>query len=196
MISDIFGRTPAFETLCKELSQTAPKVHPIDPYKGVDPEFETEALAYEYFMAQVGLEQYQSILMDSLSRSGPDTVLIGFSIGASVIWKISGRPLFRHIKKAFCFYGSQIRLNASIDPLFDIELLFPEQEPHFDVDELISMLKGKSRVTCSKAKGLHGFMNKLSPHFDPACYSVFMAHLKTSLIHLESHHHQTLKGTP
>ena len=185
LVADIFGRTRALETIGQQLSETVPGIRIIDPYQGVDHRFETEALAYAYFMDRVGLKPYASILTEALAAPGPDTVLIGFSVGASAIWSVSGRPSFRHIQRAFCFYGSQIRQYTGIRPRFDMELIFPEQEPHFDVDELIQALKAKDRVSCSKAKGLHGFMNELSPHFDPACYTVFVEYLKTALIPLK-----------
>lgn len=185
LVADIFGRTQALETIGQKLSETVPDIRIIDPYQGVDHSFETEARAYAYFMDRVGLAPYASILTDALTSPGPDTVLIGFSVGASAIWSVSDRPFFRRIKKAFCFYGSQIRQYTGIQPRFDMELIFPEQEPHFNVDELIHTLQAKSRVSCSKAKGLHGFMNELSPHFDPACYAVFVEYLKTALIPLK-----------
>ena len=184
LIADIFGRTRALETIGQELSEAVPDTQIIDPYQGLDHPFETEAGAYAYFMDRVGLAPYASILTDVLADSGPDTALIGFSVGASAIWSVSDKPLFRNIKKAFCFYGSQIRQYTDIRPRFDMELIFPEQEPHFEVDELIHTLQAKDRVSCSKAKGLHGFMNELSPHFDPDCYAVFMEYLKTALIRL------------
>ncbi len=181
LVADIFGRTRALETMGRQLSETVPNIRIIDPYQGVDHRFETEAKAYAYFMDQVGLASYGSVLADALADPGPDTVLIGFSVGASAVWSVSERPFSRHIQRAFCFYGSQIRQYTGVQPLFDMELIFPEQEPHFDVDELIHALQSKDRVSCSKAKGLHGFMNELSPHFDPDGYSVFIQYLKTKL---------------
>lgn len=185
LVADIFGRTRALETMGKQLSETVPDIRIIDPYQGLDHSFGTEAGAYTYFTDRVGLACYASILADALADPGPDTVLIGFSVGASAIWSVSDRPSFRHIKKAFCFYGSQIRQYTGIRPRFDMELIFPEQEPHFDVDELIGILTAKDRVSCSKAPGLHGFMNELSPHFNPDSYAVFVGYLKTTLISLK-----------
>ena len=184
LVADIFGRTKALETMARQLSETVSDIRIIDPYQGRDHLFETEALAYAYFMDHVGLETYRSILADALADPGPETVLIGFSVGASAIWSVSDRTFFRHIQRTFCFYGSQIRQYTGVRPRFDMELIFPEQEPHFDVDELIGILTAKDRVSCSKANGLHGFMNELSPHFDPDCYAVFMEYLKTALIRL------------
>lgn len=182
LVSDIFGRTPALEAIGKRLSESVPDFRIIDPYQGVDHQFETEAHAYKHFMDRVGLKNYQSVLTDYLTPSGPGRVLIGFSVGSATIWGICGQPSFCHIKKAFCFYGSQIRNETGIHPLFDMELIFPERESHFDVDELICSLNTKSRVTCTKANGLHGFMNELSPHFNPVCYDKYIKYLKTSLI--------------
>jgi dienelactone hydrolase len=184
LVADIFGRTRALEIIGQQLSEAVPDIRIIDPYQGLDHLFKTEARAYTYFTDRVGLACYASILTDALADPGPDTILIGFSVGASAIWSVSDRPSFRHIKKAFCFYGSQIRQYTGIQPRFDMELIFPEREPHFDVDELIHTLQAKDRVSCSKAKGLHGFMNELSPHFNPDCYAVFMKDLKTALIRL------------
>lgn len=181
LIADIFGRTRALESMGQQLSETVPDIRIIDPYQGMDHRFETEALAYAYFMDRVGLASYGSSLADALASPGPDTVLIGFSVGASALWSVSDRPFRRHIRKAFCFYGSQIRQYTGIRPRFDMELIFPEREPHFNVDELIGILTAKDRVSCSKATGLHGFMNELSPHFDPESYAVFMEYLKTAL---------------
>ncbi|RLC02800.1 MAG: hypothetical protein DRH34_06765 [Deltaproteobacteria bacterium] len=187
LVADIFGRTPALETICEKLSQMVSDVQIIDPYNGVNLEFKTEAHAYDYFMTRVGLEKYQSILTDRIDPSGPNIVLIGFSVGASAIWGISPQLSLKHVKKAFCFYGSQIRHQTGVFPVFDVELIFPEQEPHFNVDILISRLHKKNRVTCTRTDGLHGFMNELSLHFNPACYADFIEYLKTPLTQLKSH---------
>lgn len=183
--ADIFGVTPALDALCMELSQKAQDLYVIDPYMGTDHKFETETDAYRFFMDQVGLDRYQSILLERISRCRPGSVLIGFSVGAAAAWIISASHIHAQIQKAFCFYGSQIRNHTPIHPLFDMELIFPCQEPHFDVDGLIELLKTRDRVTCSKAKGLHGFMNRLSPHFDSSCFKTHMDYLKASIEQLK-----------
>lgn len=103
LVSDIFGRTKALEKIGIEISGNDPDIRIIDPYQGVDLFFETEALAYDYFMDRVGLKKYVSILMDHLACSAPDMVLIGFSVGASAIWEISGPPLIHGFKKLSVF---------------------------------------------------------------------------------------------
>jgi len=185
LVTDIFGRTPALEAIGEELSHEVFDLEIVDPYEGTHHCFETEAAAYDHFMDLVGLKKYASILAETLPLFGPDIVLIGFSVGASAIWEVSDRSPFAHIKKAVCFYGSQIRQKTHLHPVFDIDLIFPKHEPHFDVDDLIRDLQRKDRITCTKSKGLHGFMNKLSTHFDPACYTDCIRDLKASLAQLE-----------
>jgi len=186
LVSDIFGLTPALETICNKLSKVSPDLQIIDPYNGVNHKFETQTHAYEYFMDRVGLKKYQDILTNKLTQYEQDIVLIGFSVGASAIWKISHQPSLKHVQKAFCFYGSQIRQNIHIHPIFDIELIFPKQEPHFNVDELINLLHKKALVTCIKTNGLHGFMNELSTDFNPDFYKDFIQHLRTYLAQLKN----------
>ncbi|MCF6248257.1 MAG: hypothetical protein L3J69_12990 [Desulfobacula sp.] len=63
VISDIFGKTPALKRLCDMLSKKT-DIEIIDPYGGIDPSFNSEALAYERFMGQVGLDKYCTIIED------------------------------------------------------------------------------------------------------------------------------------
>jgi len=186
LVSDIFGKTPALEAISKTLSQIISKTKIIDPYNGSSLEFENEECAYKHFMDNVGINKYQKILKKRLKQVRPNSVLVGFSVGASAIWKISNHASFPQIKKAFCFYGSQIRHQTDIQPLFDIELIFPKKEPHFDVDIIIKCLNQKNCVAIKKASCFHGFMNKLSANYNSACYAEFIDYLKMSLIHIKS----------
>ena len=53
LVTDIFGRTSEVETLAKDLGISCLIV---DPYQGVDMDFQTEANAYQHFLDQVGLD--------------------------------------------------------------------------------------------------------------------------------------------
>jgi dienelactone hydrolase len=182
IVSDIFGRTPALDAICENINNihTSHAIRIIDPYNGVQHKFKTQDIAYKYFISNVGLEEYASILRKRLANVQQNTILIGFSVGASVIWEISGQKP-RNILKAFCFYGSQIRNKKDISPMFDVELIFPKSEPGFDVNALGYLLEKKKHVTCKKAKGLHGFMNEVSSNFDQRYYTEFIEYLKISL---------------
>lgn len=178
LISDIFGRTPALEKMGQALSKHAADWDIVDPYGGADPGFETQDQAYGYFMTHAGLDKYLEILKKRLIRDPGNIIPVGFSVGAAVLWRASADPRFSSIEKGFCFYGSQIRQYTDIQPLFELELIFPRMEPHFDVLELMRLLSKKKRVRCSRADGLHGFMNKRSPGFDRACCDVYISRLR------------------
>lgn len=178
LISDIFGRTPALEELGRVLSRGARDLEIVDPYRGRDLGFETQDQAYAHFTSHVGVDRYLEILENRLG-SDPETIIpIGFSVGASVLWRASANPKMSSVSKGFCFYGSQIRQYADIQPLFDLELIFPGSEPHFDVPGLIQILSAKKRVSCTRAAGPHGFMNRLSPGFDRKCFDVYIEKLR------------------
>ena len=121
LVSDIFGKTPALIQLAEAIAATAI----IDPYDGVDMGFEDESKAYAYFVKHVGFEQYydvlQSELQNQISPISSMNVLIGFSIGASAIWKLSDYPDITNIQRGICYYGSQIRNLKAVSPHFKVE---------------------------------------------------------------------------
>jgi len=171
VVSDIFGKTPALITLAEDIGAMTI----IDPYKGVDMGFEDESQAYAYFVEQVGFEQYFNILQNKLQNQlnsiGDMNVLIGFSIGASAIWKLSDNPAITNVHKGICYYGSQIRNLTTVTPHFNIELLFPEKEDHFDVLTLQAELSQKKNVEITQTNYLHGFMNLHSDNYNQTAYN-------------------------
>ena len=166
VVSDVFGKTPALITLSNELN--AIKV--IDPYNGIDMDFKSESEAYSYFMEQVGLDAYLEKIREQIQQLTSTVTLIGFSICASAIWRLSEKTTTSHVNRAVCFYGSQIRNFTSIEPQFEVELVFPNSEPHFDVCRLQSYLSKKQNVTTSQVAYLHGFMNYYSNNYNQVAY--------------------------
>lgn len=177
VVSDIFGRTPALETLCMSLALTADSVEIIDPYGGIDHGFDSEPDAYTHFMADTGLARYADIIETHLSNLRDNVIIIAFSVGASAVWRLSGKNQFPRVKKAVCFYPSQIRHFPDVQPCIDMELIFPAAEPQFNVDEMILKQQFKTRVACIKTDGYHGFMNRLSDNFDAALYDHFVKYI-------------------
>ncbi|GEA02988.1 dienelactone hydrolase [Alteromonas sp. KUL17] len=163
VVTDIFGKTPALE----ELANAICKNHIIvDPYDGQNKMFHTESDAYEYFSSNIGLENYSKHLINSLTKLDSSVNLVGFSVGAAAIWNLSGSLGPSHINKAICFYGSQIRNNRKVVPLFPVTLVFPKTEKHFSVSQLISELHTTQRTKIRQVPYFHGFMNKCSTNFD------------------------------
>jgi dienelactone hydrolase len=142
--------------------------------------FKNEANAYNYFIATVGLDAYVSVVLNVLASLDTKTKLIGFSIGASAIWKLS-LSNHHYVKQAFCFYGSQIRNFTEIVPRYKINLVFPKRESHFDVLELINKLKQKPNVKITQVEYLHGFMNHHSSNFNKVGYLNYMTLLRAAV---------------
>ena len=167
LVSDVFGVTPALLKISEKLGACSI----VDPYKGQMMEFQNEAEAYSYFVEKIGLDNYLSSLLKMVESIESQTTLIGFSIGASVIWRLSENKCNSHITQAFCFYGSQIRNFTQIEPSFKVCLIFPKSEFHFDVVELQNRLSKKVNVKTKKVEHLHGFMNYYSNNYSSFGYT-------------------------
>ena len=166
LVADIFGKTPALIELSEDLNA---KVI-VDPYNGVDMGFKNESEAYSYFMKHVGFEEYLSELLKVTELISSASTLIGFSIGASVIWKLSEKLSVKNVRRGICYYGSQIRNFKEVSPLFEVELIFPQSESHLDVQELQVELSKKQNVKTMKVDYLHGFMNFYSSNYNQSAY--------------------------
>jgi len=177
VVSDIFGKTQALYKLCKALGDN---VDIIDSYGGKYMGFQTEEQAYEFFMANVGLKTYCDLLQSSLKKIPSPITLIGFSVGASAIWGASESLTTEKVKRAVCFYGSQVRHLSEIMPNFVIEFIMPRHEPGFSVDELMTCLSVKKNVVLHKTLYLHGFMNELSNNYNELGYTKYIDWLRQS----------------
>jgi len=166
LVSDVFGKTSALIKLRDDLNADII----VDPYHGIDMSFDNEAEAYSYFCEQVGLDEYVDKLLLTLEEFSSVSTLIGFSVGASIIWRLSDNVAAHKVKRAICFYGSQIRNFTKITPQFQMELVFPKKEPHFDVIKLQTELAKKQNVKALRVNSLHGFMNYYSDNFDQTAY--------------------------
>lgn len=176
VVADVFGKTAALIKLSEELNA---KVI-IDPYNGMDMGFRNEAEAYSYFVDHVGFDAYLSKLLKVTESVSAECTLIGFSIGASIIWKLSEKRSVKNVRRGLCYYGSQIRNFKEVNPLFELELIFPKSEPHFDVLQLQAALSEKQNVKISKVAYLHGFMNFYSSNYSQAAYTEQLNWLRTT----------------
>jgi len=176
IVSDIFGITPALVKLKNELGAKTI----IDPYEGKSMGFNNEAEAYSCFITRGGLDRYVSKTLEMLESLGSQTTLIGFSVGASAIWRLSINNENHMIKQAFCFYGSQIRNYTKIEPCFKINVVFPISESHFDVSKLKEEITIKNNVITTQVEYLHGFMNYYSSNFNQVGYEQHVALLRSN----------------
>lgn len=174
IVSDIFGKTPALVALGKAIEVDMI----VDPYDGRNMNFENEVQAYDYFIENIGIDSYLEKLLTVLNESSNECILIGFSIGASVIWKLSelkSQHINKIVQKAICYYGSQIRHLTHLLPAFNIDVIFPKWEAHFEVLALQKSLANKENVSTRQVEYLHGFMNKHSNNFNQEGYTKHLA---------------------
>lgn len=177
IVTDVFGKTSALIALATEIDAS----QIIDPYDGESMNFDNEAQAYGYFTDNIGLDAYVNKLSQKISNSSQEARLIGFSVGASAIWQLSestSETIIGLVKHATCFYGSQIRHFTKLSPTFEVKLIFPKSEPHFDVLALQHMLVNKPKVTTIQVDFLHGFMNYHSSNFNQVGYGQYVELLK------------------
>lgn len=174
IVSDIFGRTKALEKFASAFTNN---FEIFDPYSSEMMDFANETDAYKYFTSEVGLDKYADSLSTKIKSVAKQVTLIGFSVGASAIWKISMQEQLENITTATCFYGSQIRNCRDINPLFPIQLIFPATETHFSVSDLIIDLSAKENVTIQQVAFFHGFMNTHSQNYDQSGYNQFTKEL-------------------
>lgn len=175
VVSDIFGKTPALDKLSKALGND---VDIIDPYNGKNMEFQTEEQAYEFFTANVGLKTYCDLLQSKIKKAPAPATLIGFSVGASAVWRISESLTTQKVKNAVCFYGSQVRHLSQIRPNVVIDFIMPRYEPGFSIHELATHLSNIKNVALHKTSYLHGFMNELSKNYNAAGYTKYIDWLR------------------
>ena len=181
IVADVFGKTSALIALDNAIKADVI----VDPYDGKNMNFKDEVHAYSYFTDNIGLDSYLEILSKTIKECSGECVLIGFSIGASVIWQLSQLPsikMTKVVKGATCFYGSQIRHLSKLSPKFEVKLIFPKSEPHFDVVALQHALANKEKVKTMQVDYLHGFMNTHSNNFNDAGYEEHIELLRQSTI--------------
>lgn len=180
IVADIFGKTPALIALANTINADVI----VDPYSGEHMNFKNEAQAYNYFTENIGLDKYLETLLKTVKECSGECILVGFSIGASVIWQLSqlaSKKITNKVIYATCFYGAQIRHLTELSPKFDVKLIFPKKEPHFDVSALQQVLARKLNVTAIQVDFLHGFMNTHSNNFSHVAYEKYLGLLRRDL---------------
>lgn len=178
VLSDIFARTQALETL---VAQLPGRLKIIDPYNDKAMQFEDEAAAYAHFIRYAGIDRYTEMLNHEIRKSDEPVQLLGFSVGASACWRAACDNSLSHVESAICFYGSQIRHDSNLSPKVKTTLVLPKSEVHFDVSALAQALALKANLQLVHTDYLHGFMNQHSLNFNRAAYEEYTQWLKSAL---------------
>jgi dienelactone hydrolase len=127
--------------------------------------YEEEQVAYSYFMTNIGFDKAAAAIQQKvteLKASYKQVFLVGFSVGATASWICSNNP---DVAGVVGYYGSRIRSYMDVSPACPALLFYPEIEPSFQVDELITSLKDKPQVEVHKISGQHGFSDPYSARY-------------------------------
>jgi dienelactone hydrolase len=157
VIHEIYGLNQHMQGYCELLSSQGFDVICPDLLERERPfDYSQEDAAYRHFMENVGFMDASYKIKDILSDIKDEyqkIFILGFSAGATVAWLSSEEECVDGIVG---YYGSRIRNYAELAPRCPALLFFPQEEPSFNVDELISALESKN-VEVHKYMGEHGF---------------------------------------
>ncbi|MFD2206027.1 hypothetical protein [Kiloniella antarctica] len=191
IVTDIFGRTPAIDLMVDCLERQSVEVHSLDPYGGIKKNFTDEAVAYTEFVSLCGHDHYFELVTQKVSVLKEPILFIGFSAGATAIWRCLGNLFSHKVQHFIGFYPGQIRNYLGLTPLCPSTLIFPAKEAHFSVNEIMETLKCKELVHCHQVSGLHGFMNEQSGNYSEDIADEYYGLLEN--VELSSHQDLFLK---
>ncbi|WP_166838651.1 dienelactone hydrolase family protein [Rheinheimera pleomorphica] len=175
VLSDIFGLCAGLERLLADLSQADTVIDVIDPYQTIRQQFVDEAQAYAAFTAQCGHEGYAAIAAQALqSCVQPFDLAIGFSAGATALWRALATSNSAAVKQAVLFYPGQIHQHLALTPAVPVQVIFGHSEPHFAVAEICTQLQQKPGVSAVSTGYAHGFINPASKAFNKQGYQQYL----------------------
>lgn len=168
LTTDIFGETD-WTDRAKLAFGNKQNVIIISPYANKCA-FENETKAYQAFTKLGGVEAYAKKITNHLSTlDAQDALLcIGFSAGASALWLSTSQIKLHENSHLIGFYPGQIRHYLDIRPSIDTSIIFPVQESHFDLTNVIQHLVTNQPVKVIQNQLMHGYANPLSSNFNRA----------------------------
>ncbi len=177
IITDIFGCCEATDLLTTRLERLGHQVEICDPYQGNYRNIKDADEAYCAFTESIGHEAFYQMSLACVRALRPDIVL-GFSAGASVAWRISALSGLS-LKQVICFYPSQIRHFSDLVPRVPCRLILPNFETSFDVEAMANRLKKHSQLEIIKSAYGHGFMNPKSTQYDKDAEALGFTYIDT-----------------
>ncbi len=173
-VTDIFGMTAHLSHFARQFNA---QYQIIDPYNGQLQTVVDEPLQYTRFMEECDHDGYFKKLNNALAKVDSATTVIGFSAGGAAAWRSVAEIKNPHIKKLIAFYPSQIRHHLNVNAPIPCEIIFPKNEPHFDVYTVMQKVSDQHQIRCQVSDYQHGFMNPLSAGFNSTGYQHFSQYL-------------------
>lgn len=165
ILHEIYGVNAFIKEQAREFKNDQTEIECIELY----PEktvfsYAQEPEAYSYFINEVGFDAPLEKLTQQIRAAMAhyeEVVVIGFSVGATLAWRLSTLPLHRVI----CVYGSRIRHYLDVHPSCPTLVLLPSHEKSFDVENMKHALTSIPFVQTCQYTGKHGFMDCHNTHF-------------------------------
>lgn len=179
VLHEIYGRNRFIEDFCSQLKNQGFEVICPDLIGGEKVfGYRQEKEAYRHFIKQVpfaaAAEKIKKLIAD-IRHDYKSVTVFGFSVGATIAYLCGGAP---GIDGVVGFYGSRIRDYAKLIPACPTLLMFPKEEPSFDVHELIRQLP-KEKVQVLQYPARHGFADPYAAAYDEqAAQKAFCAAFK------------------
>ncbi|WP_445767218.1 dienelactone hydrolase family protein [Rheinheimera sp.] len=181
LLTDIFGQCAGLERLLADLHHTGAEVHSVDPYQGKRQQFADETQAYSAYIEACGHDSYAAIAAQALqSHSQPFDLAIGFSAGATALWRALTATYNSKLKQAILFYPGQIHQHLALTPQVPTQVIFGHSEPHFAVADICRQLQQQG-VTAISTPYAHGFINPASQAFAEAGYQQYLAQFHAAI---------------
>lgn len=135
----------------------------LSPWDSVSSPYSNEQEAVAAFQADHGLEKYQQKIAQQAGKS--PALLIGFSVGATALWRHIASDHYHPQSQAYLYYGSRIRDHQNLIPRCQTKVIFAEHEASFKPADILANIT-HPHVACSIISDTrHGFMNPHSANF-------------------------------
>lgn len=165
ILQEIYGLNNFIKEQCTAFKDENTEVESISLYPNnkVFP-YSLEKEAYTYFIQEVGFDDPLETISELVFKANEqydEVILIGFSVGATLAWRLTSLPLHRVI----CVYGSRIRQYLDVRPNCPTLVLLPSYEKSFHVNDMKKALHDIHFVQTVQFDGEHGFMDRHNPAF-------------------------------
>ncbi|RZM77578.1 hypothetical protein C3B51_16140 [Pseudoalteromonas rubra] len=172
IVSDIFGHSDYLEDFAQSLHSECKVSSPYGEFQSKT--HLPEAEVYQAFVDEVGHDAYMRKVLDDILAYQPE-LIIAFSAGAVAAWRALSAIALKSSVKLIAFYPGQIRNFLHLNPGCRVDVFFPYQESHFDIVPVMEILQQQPNVECFRTRYEHGFMNRLSEHYDSDAHEHYLA---------------------
>lgn len=176
-LSDVQGLNPEkIKIWCEAFEQP---INFISPYHSLARQPERQD--YQSFITNVGLDKYTQFAQQKIQPHGNEqTILIGESVGATVLWRLANEPRFSNTNMV-CLYGSRIRDYLDLKPRCPITLYFSEQEQLL-APQVAEITQHITFANVEFINAPHGFASPTNANYSKVYFGNIVKHIQKQLL--------------